>query len=55
MKRQSNESYTDYKARREVENTRIDAYLKGRFVWLSSRLDEHKKRHKLQGTYRKPR
>lgn len=54
MKRQPNESFDDYKARRETENTRVDGYLKGRFVWTSARLDEHKKKHRVQGTYRKP-
>lgn len=54
MKRQSNESYTDYKARRGAENTRIDAYLKGHYAWISRLPQGYKGELLAQGIMRKP-
>mgnify|MGYP001566524918 CR=1 FL=1 len=54
MKRQSNESYTDCRVRRTAENDRIDAYLKGRYAWISRLPQGYKGELLAQGTMRKP-
>ena len=54
MKRQPSESYMDYRARRMAEHDRVDAYLKGRYVWISKLPKDYTGELPAQGTMRTP-
>jgi hypothetical protein len=50
MKREPDESFEDYKARRKIINRRIKETMRGRLVWDATR---HTGVEKYKNTYRK--